>query len=106
MLNSSKSTIKVDLVVLEGNLQLLEKNEWQERRLFVFTDCLVWAKYKKKKKTDWQYCGHTLFGECILNTSVGKDMVRSQKGDAKRLEPGVFEIVEMGQRQAHSHLEV
>ena len=30
------------LVVLEGNLQLLEKGDWQERRLFVFTGaCLA-----------------------------------------------------------------
>eukprot|EP00019_Armaparvus_languidus_P002340 CAMPEP_0168604374 /NCGR_PEP_ID=MMETSP0420-20121227/15260_1 /TAXON_ID=498008 /ORGANISM="Pessonella sp." /LENGTH=440 /DNA_ID=CAMNT_0008643481 /DNA_START=15 /DNA_END=1335 /DNA_ORIENTATION=- len=83
------------LVVTEGNLQLLEKNEWVERRLFVFTDCLIWAKFKKKKKFDWQFCGHADFGSCILVNKVMKDMVRG-KNEQKRMDPYVFEIVEMG----------
>ncbi len=99
------------LVVLEGNLQLLEKGDWQERRLFVFTgasraraqtplasshmlthaplpavarartctrphlaDCLIWAKYKKKKKSDWSYCGHIMFGSCILSANAVKGL--------------------------------
>jgi hypothetical protein len=40
--------------------------------VIVAKDCLIWAKYKKKKKFDWAYCGHIMFGSCILSANAVK----------------------------------